>query len=523
MLIYVDNALNEKIEESLKDITKERYIIRDIENYIQSNIKRVCCLYGLRRTGKTIMMLQVIKKLGVNNCLFLECQGDSNSSDDMSMICKQINEHSSKKYIFIDEITKTKDFIRASSVLSNHYVSIGKKIILAGTDSFGFWLTRKEELYDRDVLIHTTYISFQEHKFILNKNILDYILYGGTLTDGSVFYNKDNVANYTNTAIAYNITNSLKKAHNRKCSDIQPLVSLALNNELPSIINKVIEFDSREFLLKIIEKTFEFHDLGSLEDLLTKHNKSFDIDDESDNLLTMIRNYLGIKENLFSQIDDEIVSDIIKYLIDLDVLFKVPENPLRKFKTEYIFVQPGMRFCQADALFKALSNTNKFRSINASERLYIQKLIRHDIAGGILENIIFFQTIKSLPNCDMDSLNNITVCKYNNVLNAEIDILVMDLVNNCTVAIEVKLSDKRNKEQFKHLINDSLCEEIEAKSGTKIIKKIVMYRGDSTTSEENPEIEYLNVEEYLCNIPMYLVKWFGTNILKNSNEFTSLF
>ena len=71
------------------------------------------------------------------------------------------------KYVFIDEVTLISDFIDSAAILSDIYSAMGMKIVLSGTDSLGFWLAVHEELYDRTVMVHTSYIPFSEHSRLL--------------------------------------------------------------------------------------------------------------------------------------------------------------------------------------------------------------------------------------------------------------------------------------------------------------------------------------------------------------------
>lgn len=80
------------------------------------------------------------------------------------------------KYVFIDEVTLISDFIDSAAILSDIYSAMGMKIVLSGTDSLGFWLAVHEELYDRAVMVHTTYIPFSEHSRLLGIMDQDYFL-----------------------------------------------------------------------------------------------------------------------------------------------------------------------------------------------------------------------------------------------------------------------------------------------------------------------------------------------------------
>ena len=164
--------------------------------------------------------------------------------------------------------TKAHNFINAASVLSDKYAAEGKKIVLSGTDSLGFCLAKKDELYDRVRFVHTTYIPFREQHELLGTGIMDYIRYGGTLSPENTFYNKEATGEYSNSAIVFNIVNSLGKWNQGRNNGI--LDGAVRRGDLPSYINKVLEYNNRQFLASIINSEFKSHDIGSLTDLLTR-------------------------------------------------------------------------------------------------------------------------------------------------------------------------------------------------------------------------------------------------------------
>ena len=85
------------------------------------------------------------------------------------------------KYVFIDEVTLMEDFIDTAAVLSDIYSQMGMKIVVSGT-ALGFAFADKDELYDRNITIHTSFISYREYSYLLDINSVDkYIEYGGTL------------------------------------------------------------------------------------------------------------------------------------------------------------------------------------------------------------------------------------------------------------------------------------------------------------------------------------------------------
>ena len=216
-----------KFGEDLKNLCEKinKYQKRDCFNTISDFVNAeasssVLLLYGLRRTGKTTLLFQSILSLTdeqFSKAVYIKAQVN-NTLRDLNHDLK-IFEKEKIQYIFIDEITLLKDFIDGAALLSDMYAPSGIKFILSGTDSLGLWLSSHEELYDRNIMIHTTFIPFREHSRLLAiTDIDDYIEYGGTLKAGSwdfdspelnvrdaTFRNDESTRFYIDTAISKNI------------------------------------------------------------------------------------------------------------------------------------------------------------------------------------------------------------------------------------------------------------------------------------------------------------------------------
>ncbi len=475
-LIYNGKELEEHVEDVLCGIDKARFLLNDLLDYIyRPNDRKICCLYGLKMTGKNIMMLQSIKALNdYNNCLLIDCGKDVS----VFQLRKIIESYPACKYIFIDEITKAENFIDTSSVLANKYAAEGKKVIAMGTDSFGFFLAKQDELFDRANIIHTTYISYAEYHHICGKSISDYIKYGGTLSRENVFYNRGTTNEYSNSAIAYNIMHSLEKWHQGRNSGI--LEEYIERGDLPSLVNKVIEYNNRTFLADVMNRDFVSHD--------------------------RIRVALNIKEDTL-KVDKGVVRVIIEYLKALDVLAEMPV--INSTRHDHIFIQTGMRYSQASDMAKALITSENFNDYNQNEKRIILDKIEQSICGGILEDIILYQTAGSVSKSfelDTGLFQDIVVSKYQRYEpSKEFDVVIMNYPKKKAAIIEVKHSDKIDTHQSRHLRDEEFCKLFEEDTGTKIINKVVIYRGESKlTSCNNEDITYLNAEKYLRNLDDYI-------------------
>ena len=123
------------------------------------------------------------------------------------------------RYVFIDEVTLLNDFIEGAALFSDIFAAGGMKVVLSGTDSLGFVFSEDEQLYDRCILLHTTFIPYREFENVLGIAGIDkFIEFGGTMSMGGSNYNTDKFTfatqksanDYVDSAIARNIQHSLK-------------------------------------------------------------------------------------------------------------------------------------------------------------------------------------------------------------------------------------------------------------------------------------------------------------------------
>ena len=253
-------------------------------------------MYGLRRTGKTTLIFQLLSEIDLDEAAYIKV----NEKHSMSDLIKDINtlKNMNIRYIFIDEVTLLSDFINSSSTLSDIYCMQGIKIILSGADSLGFLFASNDELYDRSILIHTSYISFGEFSRLLHINDIDtYIEYGGALKienmdfddpehliDEVSFRSDESTRKYIDTAIARNIQRTLKNTNfGEMFIHVRDLYE---RDELTNAINRIIEDMNHSFLISVITKRFKSNDLGSAKQFLLneedeiKQTALYDIDEE---------------------------------------------------------------------------------------------------------------------------------------------------------------------------------------------------------------------------------------------------
>lgn len=509
---------NVMLGDSLRDMCHSRIIgygKRDcfslIDKYLKSDTDgKVCVVYGLRRTGKTVMLLQAINELPIDKTVYIKATVNDTIGKLNGDIKKLVT--NGYKYIFLDEITLIEDFIDSAAVFSDIYAMMGIKIVMSGTDSLGFWFASHEELYDRAYTIHTTFIPFREHSRLLDIHDIDeYIRYGGTLKAGIVihgeptidveeasFRDDETTRVYIDTAICKNIQHSLMC-----CEDgghFRHLKELYQAGELTSAINRIIEDMNHEFVLNVLIKDFRSGDLRLAKKNLAKEtNPDFQsdalehIDEQS--VVERLRHTLNIKNSDELTVKPEAihVAEIKEYLQALDLITSCPYEtiPYDKPIDHTLITQPGMRYCQAEALVDSLMEDEMFALLTEREKTMVCNRILNDVRGRMLEDIVLLETSKAANK-------NQRVFKLQ-FSAGEFDMVIYDAETfDCSV-YEIKHSTECIEQQTRHLRDQENISKTEHRFG-RINTKTVLYRGKSISDDGNG-IQYLNVEEFLTNLP----------------------
>ena len=503
-----------EMAETAKDF-KKRDCYEKISSYLYGKpADKVCLVYGLRRTGKTTLLKQLIldmKEEDRKQTIYIKARVGETIAD----LNKDIKLARGKgiKFFLIDEITLLEDFIDNAALLSDVYAVQGLKFVLSGTNSLGFYFAESEELYDRAVTVHTTFIPYKEHARLLGiKSIDEYIRYGGTLKAGELdfedaelnveeasFRDDETARRYIDTAICKNIQHSLKCY--QKGRYFRHLWELYDANELTNAINRIIEDENHDFTVQVITDLFESHDLGSTAQLLRKardEDKRTDILDEIDKsqILETLKKILEIKEkdNQTIGVTDTHVTEIKQYLKRLDLIDYLDIETLTgsEGKLSYtIFTQPGMRFCQAQALVYSLMKDEQIKNLQEREINLITEKIIEGVLGHMLEDIVIYETKRVLMPNRHENKKQVFQIRFEA---GEFDMVIYDNQTNTCEIYEIKHSPEAVPFQYRHLINEDKIALTEKRFG-KITKKCVLYRGETMQSEN--DVMYKNVEEYL--------------------------
>ena len=505
--VRIGKELDRFVEPVAKWRKRECYKL--LHDYIYGDIHdRVYILYGLRRTGKTTLIRQLISEMDVemrSKTVFIQIQ-DSKSLDDVNQDLKYL-EINGYRYVFIDEVTLLDDFIEGAALFSDVFASSGIKIVLSGTDSLGFMFTEDEELYDRCIMSHTTFIPYREFENVLGVVGIDnYIRYGGTMSLGGKNYNDDSMIfatkkstdEYVDSAIARNIQHSLK---NYQYEDhFRSLRELYEKNELTNAINRIVEDINHRFTIEVLTREFKSNDLRiSAKNLRKDRKKPTDILDRIDiaKVNETLKALLEIRdrEEQSVKIQDVHRFEVKEYLDLLDLTVEIESRWMSDYnrkETRTAFSQPGMRYSQAEALIKSLMQDEKFRDISLNERKRVTERIIDEIKGRMMEDIVLLETKLSKKNCEVFRLQFAI---------GEFDMVIFDPEEgNCEI-YEIKHSMEIVPQQCKHLLDEKKCEDTEFRYGP-IKGRYVIYRGPTAQLKDVMEdatenVIYLNIEEYL--------------------------
>ena len=440
---------------------KKRECFATLHDYIYGeNNDRVLILYGLRRTGKTTLVRQLMGEMPAEmlaKTAFVQLSSRHSLADvnhDLKLL-----ESLGYRYVFIDEVTMLNDFIEGAALFSDVFAAGGMKVVLSGTDSLGFVFSEDEQLYDRCILLHTTFIPYREFENVLGVVGIDkFIEFGGTMSMGGTNYNtdkftfatKESADDYVDSAIARNIQHSLKcYQHEGHFRSLQELYDAG---ELTNAINRIVEDVNHRFTIQVLTREFKSGDLSrSAQNLRRDRFKPTDVLDRVDigavtkrlKHLLQIRDKaessVGIGEAHRAEIKEYL--DLLDLTCDIDV---VNMSNLNAHMSRTVLSQPGLRYAQASALIQSLLLDETFRNVPIAERMSIEKRILDEIRGRMMEEIVLLETKMARPDKQIFQLQFAV---------GEFDMVVFDPKKACCEIYEIKHSDQVAKEQCRHLLD----------------------------------------------------------------------
>lgn len=404
-----------------------------LNSYLQNNSNNIMILSGIRRTGKTVLLNQLAYN-NQNNSIIIQCE----DNDTVEDIIKEVL-NLSKKYIFIDEITKINNINKNINLFYDLLTSKGYKVILTGTDSLAFEESFKDSLFGRYEIIKIKPLNIIEYERLTNKDIESYKL------DGGLFYtSEEDVLN----DITNNIYNSISK--NNTLNDLSNLNK----DEIKSII---VMFLIRVVWVEEIERLKSFKALGI---------KNKDVIEINNYLSEIVLNFNPYFE--YNTLKD--MSIIYKYLVEIGIIYD-NKGIISESKDKKIITPINHMFTINNLVENYCMNNNI--SLNK----------------GQMKGIEF----ERFMNSQVILTNNINEIRHFEKGSMELDDII--LKDNKLTMVDYKLTDKLEiafehyNNSIKKIIKNILIDKTNLK-----VEELVVYKGKT---DEYKGIQFKNYKEYL--------------------------
>jgi len=455
-------ALQKYIDDNLKDISKERDFVRNLVRYCRYDSfsrGKVYSLSGLRSTGKSIGMCQCIRRLNnYGRCVYIQfVRGKDVEFDELLEIL--ISLPSSIKYIFIDEISVVRDFVHCSGVLADNFTLGGKKIVVAGRDSYAIECAFADGLFHRCILDNVTLISYQEHVRTIGGNLEDYLSSGG-LYEVSSYRGVEGLKSYINTSIVENISSSISK---NNISELKGISEEDIRSATYMILYEIIYSNSKKLSF----------------DIVINAGLSDKVNEDKLTLKRLIDLSLGLKLN--ETIDKDKIQEVLHALERMGVIVKCDNICLNGQGKRYNYhvVIPYL----VNNIYSLIIDVVTGAGENVSEKNFSQ------IQGLTLESVLVSHVTKySGLNCYF---------YHNTKTNSEVDLVLLDMniVDSNAYLVEVKLSSDPEIAYSKgHWVRE-ISEEDFIMEDVIVVSRKIVYMGKTKN-----ELGLINCTKFLNSV-----------------------
>lgn len=486
---------------------------------------RILSLYGIRRSGKTVLMQQLALYKNVD--YFYLVKDGATMSDVYNVLESELS--AGAKIVLLDEITNAEDFVTDSSLLADKYASSGVDIVIAGTDSLGIYFAERDELLDRMHKVDMSYISFAEHSEVVNSRDLDeYIMYGGLMRrdmgDDEAITDEESAKRFLDSAVAGNIAKSLSRAaYVTGFSEVRKYTEA----DIELIVRKLVEIYNGELSTLVINKSLEKVSISSaIKDKIKALRGSEGLAEKYRNLdlvnlRSEYRNLVNLVQGLSKPATDELITELDKAFrvigflyvgkgVEFDLEEGVSESVPRTILLNYI-MQTAVKYHLLKAAVLVFHESECLNLLSSSERKELADNLSNDIMGRMTENITLTDVRKLLGGIKTnknDIFPRYDVFKVNFDKGSrslgEIDMIITDSAKNVHYAFEIKHTSNiylgegdTLGGQAKNLVNTTYLYLTEKYYGKRKMS-FVLYNGVATKIRE--DLYYLNIVDFLITL-----------------------
>lgn len=483
--IYTGNDLQSYVDSI--NYPHERDAVAELMDKLKNyTYFRVCVIKGIRRTGKTTVIAQTIKRLlasGVPSksigLIAVSMTGQVHAETVVRLIYE-----SNWEYIFVDEVTHLIGILDKLKELSDHEAA-RKRIILTGTDSYVWPVALRDVLYGRVIPVDLTYMGLEEYCRVFPDRVQglskaeivsNFCRFGGVL-DAREYAGEAMTYQSINTALVGNIVGTIVRNKNHYI--LKDHVGVLY--DVPTI--------------KLVEGVL----IAILEASRTQAGELFKT--QGIKIPEMVARIMDKQAAVKSEgLSNEVVNRLMEALIELGVFSRVGN-----FSKKVSGITPDSKMllvCNVSSLYTSMVETIVRDGVitgEALENLILSQVVQYAdlLSKQYIENFKFgnMQVGYSRYKLTTDSLK--TFGESNKT--PEVDLIVKSMDERgslVTTAIEIKKSIRADSKHAKNLCLKSLTATV-----GDVDRRLVVYMGDTI---RYGTVTYVNAMDFLMDMGKWL-------------------
>jgi predicted AAA+ superfamily ATPase len=453
---------------------KKRDCYVDIVSYLESTtLNKVCALYGMRDTGKSVLLRQAVAQYGG---VYIELTQSSRLQDlfeEMDELLK-----AGVTLFAIDEITDAIDFQECVKYLADYYSNGVIKILCADTNSLLLHEVADAQLYHRVCLVNTTFMSFHEFHRLTGKGLDSYLEMGGKFGDTGSRYSV--VDNLYSSLSRLSVDSSLSKALFRgirvdKTMLNAVVVALMERTQVAGVVKGFYDYIPAKADSWTARVRFDL--CGKLRK--SQSEKAY----KAMHPCVYEQHYFG-REEL-----KPFVKGFLSILARLQLLTEVQVFDGVRLLKSYIITQPAVR---GDVVRRVIDSL----SVLVNEVVTVERRSKQALAYS-LEDTVFLHLQQQSPQATVFKFRGEKVLVDGKI--PEIDVVIVQ--GDTLHLVEVKYTESRKMEQCKWLAHPDVLDCITScfalPKGVKV-KRTVVYRGeDAMVSFGGCKVDYVSADKLL--------------------------
>lgn len=455
--------------DSIKDYNK-RYCFSDLMQSFNTS-RNITIVYGVRRTGKTVLLLQAIAELlkqGVSPSKILYCSAKEGVEfGDIDEFLITAADRLGIDYLFVDEFTyisfEPNGRYKQGNLGIYSESFAGKHFTFSGTNSAFFIALENGIWYDRFSKVNTSYISYKEFEHLyLNSTLKEYINAGGLLLDQVDLHSNiaRHLKEYINTAIIDNLFHAFDNTKLGVSDTFMAMREAYFSDKksMRSFMYKCVQRYASLISVDVVNSILSSDDIGNASDLTFRGYKGKQRRDAREFCKRLANRFFDLYNFAEFNYSKECVDEVRSFLAVLGCLVTCD---LDGVVSDFV-VPVALRFgCTMDTV--RLLN-NEFDKLSDGLNLSIDKSLFARKMKGVVSGVLF----ESIIYCDLYR-SGVKFRKYRLHDRKEIDLVIgNDLY-------EIKMSSDRNVFQLKWLFDREIWDNLNPSSLN------VIYSGVSCT------------------------------------------